>query len=106
MHANQTQEQRQTQVISHELSEMFTNPFVDTNDEGWSNPLPANENDDNQKIPHENGDICNGQHSTITIGPNIWTVQKMYSKWHDKNPNGNNICLVGNPDPLPSLVNS
>jgi hypothetical protein len=105
LHLSQTQEQRQTQVASHELSEMFSNPFVDTDKEGWSNPIPqeGNENDDSD-IPHENGDICNGNSATITVGSNTWNVQRMYSKWHDMKTNGANICMIENPDPLPSQI--
>ncbi len=92
LHLAQTQEQRQTQVSSHELSEMFSNPQVNV-DEGWSRP----------GNPHENGDICNGLSGTITVGANTWTVQKMYSKWHDMATNGTTTCIL-ECDPLPSLL--
>ena len=92
LHLAQTQEQRQTQVTSHELAEMFTNPQVDSN-EAWSRP----------GNPHENGDICNGRSATLTVGSNTWTVQKMYSKYHDMNSNGSTICITDS-DPLPSLL--
>jgi hypothetical protein len=95
LHLAQTQEQRQTQVISHEFSEMISNPLVGTANEAWSAG--------NNPEPHENGDICNGQTGTITVGPNTWTVQLMYSKWHDMNTNGAVTCIADS-DPLPSLL--
>lgn len=95
LHLAQTQEQRQTQVSSHELSEMFSDPQVGVN-EGWTSSSPAD--------PHENGDICNGQSGTITVGANTWTVQLMYSKWDDMNTNGATTCIVDKPAPLPSLL--
>jgi hypothetical protein len=93
LHLAQTQEQRQTQVASHELSEMFSNPQVGAK-EAWSNP----------GSPHENGDICNGQMGTITVGPNTWTVQLMYSKWHDLNTDGETTCLAEWPEPIASML--
>jgi hypothetical protein len=36
----------------------------------------------------ENGDICNGEPGTITVGANTWTVQRMYSKSDDVASNG------------------
>ncbi|HKT09198.1 MAG TPA: hypothetical protein VJR24_14965 [Gemmatimonadaceae bacterium] len=95
LHLAQTQEQRQTQVSSHELSEMLSDPQVSVN-EGWTSSSPAD--------PHENGDICNGQAGSITVGANTWTVQLMYSKWHDMNTNGATTCIDDWPSPLPSLL--
>ena len=92
LHLSETQEQRQTQVSSHELSEMFSDPQVGSN-EAWTRP----------GNPHENGDICNGESATITVGPNTWTVQKMYSKYDDMNSNGATTCITDS-DPLPSLL--
>jgi hypothetical protein len=96
LHLAQTREQRQTQVLSHEFSEMITNPDVEGN-EGWSN---------NSFGGHENGDICNGQSGTITVGSNTWTVQLMYSKWDDMQSNGATTCVAGSSFPLPSLLPS
>lgn len=93
LHLAQTQEQRQTQVASHELAELFSDPEVGSN-EGWTA----------SSGPHENGDICNGNSGTLTVGANSWNVQLMYSKWHDQNTNGATTCVVGSPDPLPSLL--
>ena len=73
LHLSQTQEQRQTQVASHELAEMFSDPEVGVN-EAWTRP----------GSPHENGDVCNGRSGTITVGPRTWTVQLMYSKSDDQ----------------------
>ena len=96
LHLDLTQEQRQTQVASHELSEMFSDPvprnspaFTDIDDRGPDgNPVG------------ENGDLCNGRSATITVGPNTWTVQEMYSKVDDERTNGARYCIVGAPDPL------
>jgi hypothetical protein len=90
LHLVQTQEQRQTQVTSHELAEMFSDPKFPT---GWFGPMSD-----------ENGDICNGGSGTITVGANTWTVQLMYSKWHDMNTKGTSTCILDNPTPLPSLL--
>jgi hypothetical protein len=94
LHLSATQEQRQTKVTSHELSEMFSNPLVEFR-EAWSRPGTSD--------PHENGDICNEQSATITVGTNTWTVQKMYSKYHDATTNGATTC-ISESDPLPNLL--
>lgn len=91
LHLSDTQEQRQTQVTSHELSEMFSNPQVNSN-QAWSAPFGQ-----------ENGDICNGQSAMITIGSNSWSVQKMYSKTDDVNSKGATYCIAES-DPLKSLL--
>jgi hypothetical protein len=95
LQTTQTREQRQTQVLSHEFSEMITNPDVEGN-EGWSNSSGF----------HENGDICNGQPGSLTVGSNTWNVQMMYSKWDDMQTNGATICVLGSSFPLPSLLPS
>jgi hypothetical protein len=88
LHLAETQEQRQTQVTSHELSEMFSDAQLNA----WFSPTAD-----------ENGDICNGQSGTISVGSNIWTVQLMYSKWDDMNTNGSTTCIAPPANPLPSL---
>jgi hypothetical protein len=88
----QTQEQRQTQVTSHELAEMISDPLVGSN-EAWTRP----------GSPHENGDICKGESGTITVGPNTWTVQLMYSKTDDTNSNGAKHCLPSAASPIPRI---
>jgi hypothetical protein len=93
LHTAQTREQRQTQVLSHEFAEMISDPDVLDN-EGWTS----------SSGPHENGDICNGQNGTLTVGPNSWNVQLMYSKYHDQQTNGATTCLVGSSFALPSLL--
>lgn len=90
LHLALTQEQRQTQVASHELSEMFSDPQPLTNP-AWTDLIDPNSG--------ENGDICNGRSATITVGSNTWTVQQMYSRWDDEN--GNNICIVDPSNPVP-----
>ncbi|HEY2661963.1 MAG TPA: hypothetical protein VGI79_19745 [Caulobacteraceae bacterium] len=93
LHLAQTREQRQTQVLSHEFSEMITNPDVEGS-EGWSA----------SSGPHENGDICNGLNGTLTVGANSWNVQQMYSKYDDMQSNGATTCVLGSSFPLPSLL--
>jgi hypothetical protein len=88
LHLVQSQEQRQTQVTSHELAEMISDPRLNA----WTGPMG------------ENGDICNGESGTITIGPNTWTVQFIYSKWHDMSTNGTTTCIIETQNPLPSLL--
>jgi hypothetical protein len=90
LHLAQTQEQRQTQVTSHEFTEMITDPL---NNSAWVDPGVA-----------ENGDICNGKSGSITVGANTWNVQQMYSKWDDMQTNGATTCVLGSPFPLPSLL--
>jgi len=93
LHLAQTREQRQTQVVSHEFSEMITNPDVEAN-EAWASTFG----------PHENGDICNGMTGNLTVGPNTWNVQLMYSKFDDQQTDGGTTCVAGSPFPLPSLL--
>jgi hypothetical protein len=83
----QTQEARLTQVTSHEFAEMCTDPKFQ---EGWFGPSSD-----------ENGDICNGQPATITVGANTWTVQRQYSKTDDEQSNGATVCVIGAPNPMP-----
>jgi hypothetical protein len=82
----QTQEQRLTQVTSHEFAEMITDPKFT---QGWYGTSSD-----------ENGDICVGESATITVGPNTWTVQRQYSKIDDENSNGTNFCVVSAPNPM------
>jgi hypothetical protein len=89
LHLAQTQEQRQTQVASHEYSEMVTDPELNAWFDGSTGA--------------ENGDICNGESGTITVGANTWTVQRMYSKADDVASNGAVTCLVEAPNPIPKL---
>ena len=88
LHLAETQEQRQTQVASHEYSEMVSDPELSA----WYEPGA------------ENGDICNGESATITVGANTWTVQRMYSKYDDINSNGASYCVVTPPTPIPELA--
>jgi hypothetical protein len=86
----ETQEQRRTQVTSHEFAEMITDPQFPT---GWFGPSSD-----------ENGDICNGETATITVGPNTWNVQRIYSKTDDIATNGASFCLASAPSPIPKLA--
>jgi hypothetical protein len=89
LHLAKTQEQRRTQVTSHEFSEMVTDPELNA----WFDASTGS----------ENGDICNGESATITVGPNTWTVQRMYSKTDDVATNGAITCLTEPPNPIPLL---
>jgi hypothetical protein len=90
LHLSETQEQRQTQVTSHEFSEMITDPELDA----WFDSTSG----------AENADICNGQADTITVGPNTWTVQRTYSKADDVATNGATICRTVADSPIPALT--
>jgi hypothetical protein len=89
LHLALTQEQRQTQVASHEFSEMVTDPEISA----WRDASNG----------AENGDICNGESDTITVGGNTWTVQRMYSQTDDLNSNGAQSCITGAPSPIPPI---
>lgn len=89
LQTTQTQEQRQTQVASHEFSEMISNPLGDA----WFDDADG----------EENGDLCNGLPGTITLSGRTWTVQRMYSKADDQNSQGNNICVLPPATPIPPL---
>lgn len=89
LHLAETQEQRITQVSSHEFAEMTTDPQLN----GWFS----------LDLSHEIGDICNGEADTITVDANTWTVQRQYSKTDDINSNGSSFCLAEAPNPIPKL---
>jgi len=89
LHLAQSQEQRRTQVTSHEFAEMVTDPKFPT---GWFGPSSD-----------ENGDICNGEADNITVGANTWDVQRQYSKYDDINSNGAVFCITTAPNPIPKL---
>ncbi len=93
LHLAQTQQQRQTQVASHELSEMFSDPEVGFNN-AWTRLSTGD----------ENGDICNGSPGSLTVGPRTWNVQLMYSKSDDMSSNGGTTCIAGLASPPPSFV--
>lgn len=88
-----TQEQRRTQVTSHEFAEMVTDPSPPT---GWY--------DQSDPQSGECADICNGESDTISgaTSSNVWTVQRIYSKYDDVRTNGSAPCLsqAENPEPL------
>jgi hypothetical protein len=88
LHLSETPEQRKTQVTSHEFAEMTTDPQLNA----WVDPING-----------ENGDICNGESDTITVGSNTWTVQRIYSKYDDTQSNGAIFCLAQAPNPEPRL---
>jgi hypothetical protein len=90
LHLTQTQEQRQTQVASHEFAEMISNPTGDAwfDDDGGD----------------ENGDLCNGIPGTIAVAGRTWTVQRMYSKADDLSSHGGNICVLPPTHPIAPLL--
>jgi hypothetical protein len=87
---SQTQEQRRTQVASHEFAEMTTDPAFPS---GWFG-----------RLSDENGDICNGEADSITVGANTWDVQRTYSKTDDIATNGASFCRATAPSPIPKLT--
>ena len=89
LHLASTQEQRQTQVSSHEYSETVTDP----EGSAWYDG----------KSGSENGDICNGESGTITVGGRTWTVQLMYSKDDDLASKGARTCIASAPQPIPPV---
>lgn len=91
---SQTQEQRRTQVTSHEFSEMLTDSNPPT---GWYDQSDPNS--------AECGDICNGEADTIpgSAGSSVWTVQRIYSKFDDQQSNGANFCLSQAANPIPAI---
>jgi hypothetical protein len=88
LHLAASQEQRRTQVASHEFSEMVTDPEISA----WRDPQNG----------AENGDVCNGRSATITVGGRTWTVQQMYSRVQDEK--GEAACIVSPPNPIPTLL--
>ena len=89
LHLSLTQEQRQTQVSSHEYSEMVTDPEGNAWFDG--------------KSGSENGDICNGTSAVLQVGTRSWTVQRMYSKHDDVASNGATTCITSAPQPIPRI---
>jgi len=88
-----SQEQRRTQVTSHEFAEMVTDPAPPT---GWY--------DQNDPNSGEIGDICSGESDTIAGASGIsWTVQRIYSAFDDQQTNGANYCLGQADSPEPVL---
>jgi hypothetical protein len=85
---SEAQEQRLTQVASHEFAEMTTDPQLNA----WVDPVKG-----------ENGDICNGESDIITVGTHTWTVQRIYSKYDDIRSEGKAYCLSQAPAPEPRL---
>jgi hypothetical protein len=88
LHLAATQEQRQTQVASHEFSELVSDPEISA----WRDSGNGN----------ENGDICNGQSGTITVSGRTWTVQRMYSKVDDAA--GGAACILAPANPIPAQL--
>lgn len=96
LNTSMTQEQRQTKVVSHEFTEMITDPEVNSS-YAWNDPTDFNSGED--------GDICNFlTPGTITVGSNTWTIQPIYSKTDDMQTNGATTCIFGAPNPYPSLL--
>ncbi len=87
LHLAETQEQRRTQVASHEFSEMVTDPEISA----WRDPGNGS----------ENGDNCNGNSGTITVSSRTWTVQQMYSRADDAA--GGAACILAPATPIPPI---
>jgi hypothetical protein len=88
LHLSENQEQRQTQVTSHEFAEMTSDPELNA----WFDSDGG-----------ENGDICNGESGSITVQGRTWTVQRMYSKFDDVKSGGAAFCVVEPVNPIPRL---
>ena len=91
LHLAQTQEQRLTQVTSHEFAEMTSDPALD----GWTAPNT-----------NENGDICNGQSATITVSGRTWTIQNIYSYADDVQNQSTAVPCVGSATSTRSPISS
>jgi hypothetical protein len=89
LHLSETQEQRVTQVACHEFGEMITDPQLNA----WYDSSSG----------AENGDICNGEPDSITVGPNTWNIQRFYSKYDDIHSNGATFCVSQAASPEPRL---
>ena len=89
LHIALTQLQRQTQVSSHEYSEMVTDP----DGTGWFDGSSG----------AENGDLCNGESGSIAVAGRTWTVQMMYSKHDDVSSHGRTTCIDSASNPLPRV---
>jgi hypothetical protein len=88
VHLAQTQEQRRTQVASHELAEMLTDPELT----GWRDGSNSN----------EVGDLCNGLSGTISVSGRMWTVQRIYSLTDDQRAQP--ACSMGAIAPMARLA--
>lgn len=87
LHLAATQEQRRTQVASHEFAEMVSDPEINA----WRDSQSG----------AENGDICNGRNGSIKVKGRVWTVQQMYSLVDDQA--GRPACVLGPAQPIPPL---
>jgi len=76
----QTQEERITQVASHEIAEIISDPESNA----WFDTLSG----------RENADICNGFRASISNSGRSWNVQQIYSHMDDKRTNGNIVCAA------------
>jgi hypothetical protein len=92
---SQTQKQRRRQVTTHDFAEMVTDPNPPT---GWYDQGDPNSG--------ECGGSCSGESDTITgtTSSNVWTVQRIYSKYDDGQSNGSNYCLSQAATPEPVLA--
>ena len=68
-----TQEQRRTEVTTHEFSEMVTDPQLNAWIDGQGNEI---------------GDVCGGMNGTITVNGRSWKVQ---TEWD----NQAGVCTIG-----------
>ena len=85
LHLAESQFDRLTQVTSHELAEMWSDPRLDA----WFSPTRG-----------ECGDICNGETAFIQAPDGtVWAVQPQYSLHDDTNTNGQVFCVAENPSP-------
>lgn len=85
-----TQESRITQIASHEYAEITTDPHLDA----WI---------DSDLNVGEIGDITNGNAAQIVVEGRAWTVQLIYSKFHDTGRPGAFYGLAMADRPVPLL---
>jgi hypothetical protein len=88
LQTTQAQLDRITQVTSHELCEMFSDPSLDA----WTGSSSG-----------ENGDICNGESGSISVAGRQWNVQRIYSEWDDHETSGTTDCLATVSTPRPRI---
>ncbi len=84
------QESRITQIASHEYAEITTDPHLDA----WI---------DHNASVGEIGDITNGNAARIVVEGRSWTVQMIYSKFHDTGVPGLSYALANAEHPVPLL---
>ena len=92
----QLQLERKTMVTSHEFAEMLTNPHANA----WFDDSDPSQQGDVADICRTNTDPTSIR--TITVGPNTWTIQKIYSVTDALA--GRDPGVTSAPNPLPQAT--